>query len=184
MINFYRCYSRRDQLDHYAEYDKKVQHAKWMHFDRDDMSQIEHIIAKENYIAIRYILDVVKGRWTKGEPYFVKNANVAVFYARDILKQRWLEAEPYIMKDPLSAYGYARDILKDRWPEAEPYIKLHPQSAVSYSRAILSRAYKEGNWPHKYGKWPEAEPLIKKYDHWWDDYCNGWSYEPLIKLKE
>ena len=163
MINLYRYYSRREELHNYYRYDKKVQHAKWRHFDRDDMTDIEHIIARSPRVALHYIIDTKKGRWLEAEQYMAYDPDTAVTYATNILKGPFAEAEPNIMKDPISAYRYARDVMHCEWPEAEPYIKLHPQSATGYSCYILNR------------RWPEAEAIISANEHWSMEYEDHWS---------
>jgi hypothetical protein len=73
MLNFYRYYSYRESLDNYSKYDKLIQHAVWYHFDRDDMSPIEHIIARSPRTSLRYAKDVIKGRWSEAEQYIKKD---------------------------------------------------------------------------------------------------------------
>ena len=96
-----------------------------------------------------YANDVIKGRWTKAEPYIMKDPEVAYIYASYVIEGRWPEAEPYIMKSPYSAYIYANDVIKGRWTKAEPYIMKDPEVAYIYASYVIE------------GRWPEAEPYIK-----------------------
>ena len=158
MMNFYRYYNHRVDLDNYHKYDELIHHVIWNAFHKCDMSPVEHIIMKSSRHAFQYVTHVIKGRWEKCEPYIMKDPHAAVNYCRFIFADRWIEAEPYIMTCPFSAGKYANTILGGRWLEAENVIMTDPQAAVMYAYLVIK------------GRWLEAEQYIQKQSYWWGQY--------------
>ena len=102
------------------------------------ISKAEPYIAKDPYLAVRYAIDVIDGRWPEAEPYIMKDPQAAYRYAFFVINGRWLETEPYITKDPYYAYLYVVGILKKRWKEAEPYIKKDPSWWERYKTLYIA----------------------------------------------
>lgn len=111
--------------------------------------------------AYKYALNVIQGKWPKGEPYIIKYPLMAYQYAKDVVEGRWPEAEASIMQDPRAAVAYAQSIINGRWPEAEPYIMEDSESASKYAREVIG------------GRWPEAEPYIMKNPFYGPQYAKN-----------
>jgi len=144
--------------------------------------EIENYALKSPERAYYYAINIVKGRWEKGEPIIMQSPEYAYDYAKNIIKGRWKEAEPCIMKNSAEwTYLYALKIIKGRWKEAEPYIIKEPYYAYIYARDVI-----QGRWLEAEniimnsnnvqdiidyaiyvinGRWKEAEPYIMQYPH-------------------
>jgi alanine-alpha-ketoisovalerate/valine-pyruvate aminotransferase len=125
------------------------------------ITELEDVIASKRDTAYKYALNILKGRFIKGEAKILTDVNLAYWYTENVVKDRWLEAEDIIMKSPQEAVWYARHFIKGRWLEAEQYIKLSAMEASMYARHILKE------------RWLEAEDVIRNGGStiWWPTYC-------------
>lgn len=136
MLNIYHYYDDAESLPGYEKIKPALmicnKYAKWSKSSKEILEPLQHIIAKDPTLAYKYALQVIKGRWPKGEDVIKTNDEYAYYYAANVLvtdkewpypNGRWPEAEPYIMKSGLNAWLYAKRVLKHRWKEAEPYIE-------------------------------------------------------------
>lgn len=125
MINFYEYYNDRSILSRYTElsgFFTICQSNSWIRYTKKQLKPYVSIIKKNSRLSYKYAKDILKCRWSDGEPIIKTSPRCSYLYAAFIIKGRWLEAEPRIMSDPLHALWYTRDVMKCRWIEAEPII--------------------------------------------------------------
>jgi hypothetical protein len=98
--------------------------------------------------AYHYAKNVIKGRFSQGEPIIATSPEYAYLYACDVIKGRWEQAEPIIATDPYYALWYANDVIKGRFELAEPVIAANDCWACRYASYIIQ------------GRWEQAESTI------------------------
>jgi hypothetical protein len=75
-------------------------------------TRLESVIAQNPRLAYAYAMEILKGRFPKGEPRIVQDGGWAYLYAKDVLQGPFPEAEPVIAQDPDYARWYIEDVLK------------------------------------------------------------------------
>lgn len=66
-----------------------------------------------------YAMNVVGGRWEKGERKILENTDFSYLYALNVIKGRWEDAEDEISGDFFVALAYAKNVVKGRFRKAE-----------------------------------------------------------------
>lgn len=126
---------------------------------------IEDEVSKHPALATRYAIQVIKGRWPKGEPAILTSPAWCVNYADQVLGQRWAPAEPIILNSEKGwiIKNYAIDVIKGRWILAEPILlRVGTLSDLfQYAKDVIK------------GRWPDAEPKFRANPDWWQRY-KGW----------
>jgi len=79
--------------------------------------KLEPTISKDAFSSFYYALNVIKGKWEKGEETISKDAHWSYCYARHIIKGKWELGEPAISKDAYLSYHYALDVIKGKLPD-------------------------------------------------------------------
>ena len=139
--------------------------------------EAESIIAQDPWASAKYAYNVVKGRWSKGEPAIITNTGASWYYVSEIMG-RWAPAEPALAQDPETAYKYARRFLRERFKQGEPAIARSPKYSWFYVKDVLGYARfplgepaiaQNAEYAYKYAwhalgkkRWPLAEPIIAK----------------------
>jgi hypothetical protein len=88
---------------------------------------LEGVVGLNGELAYLYALEVVKGRFRKGEESIALCPELAVKYAIFVLRGRFEEAEETIASNPELCYQYFKRVVKKRLPR-----KMH-QSMVMMS---------------------------------------------------
>jgi len=79
--------------------------------------ELEPVISQDTFSSYWYALNVIKGKWKKGEPAISKNAQCSYYYARHIIKGRWELAEPTISKNAFYSCWYAKYVIEGKLPD-------------------------------------------------------------------
>jgi hypothetical protein len=123
--------------------------------------QLENIMALEPYYLVRYIVEKIKKRLYKWEPFILDTEDPQLLskYA-SALARPWREAEPIIAQNPLASLEYAEKALqKNRFPAGEPaIIQAADGITILYVKHIIK------------GRWPIAESGLKLSKRTWDSY--------------
>jgi hypothetical protein len=69
-----------------------------------------------------YAMEVVKGRWEKGEDKILNSSKFCYLYSLNVIKGRWEDAEDKIANNYFSSLAYAKNVLKGRFPGGERWI--------------------------------------------------------------
>jgi hypothetical protein len=109
-------------------------------------------IANDSASAVRYSMEVLKGRFIDAEENIRNNAMCASQYAIHILNSRWEAAEPVISTCSNSSIEYAV-MLGERFISGEPAILKRPDvdRAIHYAIKVIK------------GRWPELERKLLKH---------------------
>ena len=69
-----------------------------------------------------YAMEVVKGRWEKGEDTILNSSKFCYLYSLNVIKGRWEAAEQKIGHNYFPSLAYAKNVLKGRFPAGEGWI--------------------------------------------------------------
>jgi hypothetical protein len=69
-----------------------------------------------------HAINVMGGRWEKGEQKILKSSTFSYLYALNAIKGRWEEAEDRIAETYFVALAYAKNVIKGRFHKADRYI--------------------------------------------------------------
>ena len=130
-------------------------------FTVEDHARLINAIKDDAYWAMRYARDLLRTRWTLGEPAIARDALCAFMYARDVLFGRFEAGEPAIASNADLAMRYSDWHRMGRWLLAEPAIASDPRYAFSYWNRFV------------YGPWVIGENTIRQDPKMWQAYLDG-----------
>jgi hypothetical protein len=87
--------------------------------------------------AFRYVCNVVKGRWEKGERIIITDPFRSYLYALIIIKGRWEKGERIIATDADCSRRYACYVIEGRFELGEPAIMSNMNEAYDYAKFVL-----------------------------------------------
>ncbi|MEI7488795.1 MAG: hypothetical protein WCJ72_15585 [Chryseobacterium sp.] len=99
------------------------------------------ILRSNKDMVMKYITDIIRGKWPEGEHKIAKVPSMAFEYAV-LTNDRFLLGEPYIANKSLWAFRYATEILKREWPEGEDGISQGIENSYYYAKFIGKRFHK------------------------------------------
>ena len=104
----------------------------------------EDVISEsEPSIIFKYAMNIVKGRFKKGEEKIINDGGYLIAYARDVIKGRFEEAEEKIAESPTNSYLYAKDVIKERFKKGEKTIIDDGSRIVLYAENVIKGRFKE-----------------------------------------
>jgi len=132
-MNIYNLHTNPEQLKYYNDDKTKIPYfalKKAMRMKQhpgNDLTDLEHTIAKEAEPSLTYANKVIRGRFPEGEPAIL-SAGIAEslrYFGRQFdYEVHWPELAEIILQNgtPRQARNYAEN-MTTRWPEAEELIK-------------------------------------------------------------
>ncbi len=98
----------------------------------NEKKELETIVSKDAYSSYNYALNVIKGRFEKGEEAISKKADYSYKYALNVIKGRFEQGEEAISKKADYSKLYKKNIFKafrSKKPKVKANKKLTPEEA-------------------------------------------------------
>lgn len=80
--------------------------------------ELENVIAMNGETAFLYALQVINGRFRKGEKSIARRPDIALKYAKFVLADRFREGEKGISSNPELCYEYFKHVVQDKLPKS------------------------------------------------------------------